>query len=68
MQPQLRNPIIRTQFAEGGEWVPAPPEWVAAYVNYKSRSAYSPETPATYTSASTSTSASTASLGVSRRR
>jgi hypothetical protein len=47
MQPQLRNPIIRTQFAEGGEWVPAPPEWVAAYVNYKSRPAYSPETPAT---------------------
>ena len=66
MQPQLRNPIIRTQFAEGGEWVPAPPEWVAAYVNYKSRSAYSPETPATYTSASASTSASTASLTVYR--
>lgn len=42
---QQRN--IRTQFAEGGEWVPAPPEWVAAYVNYKNRPAYSPETPAT---------------------
>jgi hypothetical protein len=47
MQTQLSNPIIRTQFAEGGEWVPAPPEWVAAYVNYKNQPAYSPETPAT---------------------
>jgi hypothetical protein len=47
MQTQLSNPIIRTQFAEGGEWVPAPPEWVAAYVNYKNRPAYSQETPVT---------------------
>jgi len=48
------NPItIYTQFAEGvggggSEWVPAPPEWVAAYINYKNRHSYSPETPATY--------------------
>lgn len=55
------NPItIYTQFAEGGsEWVPAPPEWVAAYVNYKNRPAYSLETSATYTT-------STASLTVYR--
>ena len=42
----MQQTNIRTQFAEG-EWVPAPPEWVAAYVNYKNRPAYSPETPVT---------------------
>lgn len=60
---QSINPnTIYTQIAEGGggsEWVPAPLEWVAAYVNYKNRPTYSPETPVTYTT-------STASLTVYR--
>ena len=30
------------------QWVPAPAEWAAAYMQYKSRPAYSPEVPSNY--------------------
>jgi hypothetical protein len=41
---------IRTLRIIGGsdQWVPAPPEWVAAYLHYKSRPMYSQEVPSNY--------------------
>jgi hypothetical protein len=30
------------------QWVPAPPDWAAAYLHYKARPAYSPEAPFNY--------------------
>lgn len=45
---QPRNPDICVRMNNGtgpNEWVPAPPEWAAAYMNYKNRPIYSPEIP-----------------------
>ena len=41
---------IRIQRQNDGtiQWVPAPPEFAAAYLHYKSRPAYSPEVPSNY--------------------
>lgn len=41
---------IRIQHQNDGaiQWVPAPPDFVAAYMHYKSRPAYSPEVPSDY--------------------
>lgn len=41
---------IRTiQIINGSiQWVPAPPDWAAAYMQHKSRPAYSPEAPSNY--------------------
>ena len=41
---------IRTiQIINGSiQWVPAPPDWAAAYMHHKSRPAYSPEAPSNY--------------------
>ena len=39
---------IRVKMNDHADWEPAPPEWVAAYMNYKSRPAYSPEIPVSY--------------------
>lgn len=46
-----RNHDIRTVVTtEGGEtqWVPAPPDWAAAYLHYQSHPRYSPEAPSNY--------------------
>jgi hypothetical protein len=48
---QPHNPDIRVRMNNGtgpNEWVPAPPEWAAAYMNYKNRPVYSPEAPMNY--------------------
>lgn len=44
------QPDIRSQQQIDGtmQWVPAPAEWAAAYMQYKSRPAYSPEVPSNY--------------------
>ena len=51
-QPQPRNNYsdIRIQHQNDGtiQWVPAPPDFAAAYMHYKSRHAYSPEVPSDY--------------------
>ena len=41
---------IRVKMSDHNDWEPAPPEWVAAYINYKSRPAYGggPEIPVNY--------------------
>jgi hypothetical protein len=44
-QPDIR---IQQQLTGRIEWVPAPAEWAAAYMQYKSRPAYSPEVPSNY--------------------
>jgi len=44
-QPDIR---IQQQITGRIEWVPAPAEWAAAYMQYKSRPAYSPEVPSNY--------------------
>ena len=43
-------PDIRTLRIIGGsdQWVPAPPEWAAAYLHYKARPMYSHEVPSNY--------------------
>jgi hypothetical protein len=50
MQTMNRYSDIRVQQQINGsmQWVPAPPEWAAAYLHYKSRPAYSPEVPSNY--------------------
>ena len=50
MQSMNRYSDIRVQQQINGsmQWVPAPPEWAAAYLHYKSRPAYSPEVPSNY--------------------
>ena len=56
---ETRNPMnqtrnhysdIRIQQQIDGtmQWVPAPPDWAAAYMQYKARPAYSPEVPSNY--------------------
>jgi len=44
------NHDIRTLRTIGDrmQWLPAPPEWAAAYMHHKSRPAYSPEAPSNY--------------------
>ena len=44
-QPDIR---IQQQIDGTMQWVPAPAEWAAAYMQYKSRPAYSPEVPSNY--------------------
>ena len=39
---------IRVQRPGSAQWVPAPPDWVAAYLHYKSRPMYSQEVPSNY--------------------
>ena len=39
---------IQQQIIGTIQWVPAPAEWAAAYLQYKSRPAYSPEVPSNY--------------------
>ena len=39
---------IQQQISGTIQWVPAPAEWAAAYMQYKSRPAYSPEVPSNY--------------------
>jgi hypothetical protein len=39
---------VQQQINGSMQWVPAPPEWAAAYLHYKSRPAYSPEVPSNY--------------------
>ena len=48
--PRNNNSDIRIQRQNDGtiQWVPAPPEFAAAYMHYKSRPAYSPEVPSNY--------------------
>ena len=48
--PQPHNPdiCVRMNNGTGPDWVPAPSEWAAAYMNYKNRPAYSPEVPSDY--------------------
>ena len=47
---QQRQPHhdIRIQRPGSTQWVPAPPDWTAAYLHYKSRPMYSPEVPSNY--------------------
>ena len=49
-QPHNNHSDIRIQHQNDGtiQWVPAPPDFAAAYLHYKSRPAYSPEVPADY--------------------
>jgi hypothetical protein len=48
-QPQQqRHHDIRIQRPGSTQWVPAPPDWTAAYLHYKSRPMYSPEVPSNY--------------------
>lgn len=39
---------IRVQRPGSAQWVPAPPDWVAAYLHYKAKPTYSPEAPSNY--------------------
>jgi hypothetical protein len=39
---------IRVQQPGSAQWVPAPPDWTAAYLHYKSRPMYSQEVPSNY--------------------
>jgi hypothetical protein len=45
---QQRHHDIRIQRPGSTQWVPAPPDWAAAYLHYKSRPMYSPEVPSNY--------------------
>ena len=49
-QTRNNHSDIRIQRQNDGtiQWVPAPPEFAAAYMHYKSRPAYSPEVPSNY--------------------
>jgi len=47
-QQQQRHHDIRIQRPGSTQWVPAPPDWTAAYLHYKSRPMYSPEVPSNY--------------------
>ena len=49
-QPRNNHSDIRIQHQNDGtiQWVPAPPDFAAAYMHYKSRPAYSPEVPSDY--------------------
>jgi hypothetical protein len=41
--------VLRTNTnSSGNQWVPAPPDWAAAYMQHKAKPAYSPETPSNY--------------------
>ena len=40
--------ILRTTREGSAQWVPAPPEWAAAYLHYKARPMYSQEVPSNY--------------------
>lgn len=42
------NHDIRVQRPGSAQWVPAPPDWAAAYLHYKSKPTYSPEAPSNY--------------------
>ena len=46
MQPQQHD--VRVQRPGSIQWVPAPPDWTAAYLHYKARPMYSPEVPSNY--------------------
>jgi hypothetical protein len=46
MQPQPHD--VRVQRPGSTQWVPAPPDWAAAYLHYKARPMYSPEVPSNY--------------------
>jgi len=48
MQTMNRYSDIRVQMAGSTQWVPAPPEWAAAYLHYKARPMYAPEVPSNY--------------------
>jgi hypothetical protein len=53
MQPQpqpqqQQHHDVRIQRPGSTQWVPAPPDWTAAYLHYKSRPMYSPEVPSNY--------------------
>ena len=39
---------IRVQRPGSAQWVPAPPDWAAAYLHYKAKPTYSPEAPSNY--------------------
>ena len=39
---------LRTAREGSAQWVPAPPEWAAAYLHYKAKPAYSQELPSNY--------------------
>lgn len=39
---------LRITSEEATQWVPAPPEWTAAYLHYKAKPAYSQELPSNY--------------------
>lgn len=47
--PRDHTHDIRVKMTGHSHWEPAPPEWVEAYINYKSRPAHSPEIPVSYT-------------------
>jgi hypothetical protein len=39
---------IRVQRPGSAQWVPAPPDWTAAYLHYKAKPMYAPEAPSNY--------------------
>jgi len=39
---------IRVKMNDRADWEPAPPEWAAAYIHYKSQPVYGPEIPVSY--------------------
>jgi hypothetical protein len=39
---------VQQQMMGSTQWVPAPPEWVEAYMQHKAKPAYSPEAPSNY--------------------
>ena len=43
-----RDHDIRVQRPGSAQWVPAPPDWAAAYLHYKAKPTYSPEAPSNY--------------------
>ena len=49
-QPKPMSDIrtLRTTREGSAQWVPAPPEWAAAYLHYKARPMYSQELPSNY--------------------
>jgi hypothetical protein len=50
MNPNMNHDIrtLRTTREGSAQWVPAPPEWAAAYLHYKDRPMYSQEVPSNY--------------------
>ena len=48
--PNMNHDIrtLRTTSEGSAQWVPAPPDWAAAYLHYKTRPMYSPEVPSNY--------------------